>query len=433
LQPFLVYIVLLCASSAAHAQRLTEIVVVGSHLMEGHDSTGLESAAGVLGLPVVGADQIKDRLGGRGSRIVDVALRARGLDMLSEGKVLFDRADLEAAKDMISASVTALEKAMAGSSDGRTLVDALLVQGNLALAMGESSVARLAFKRVVLMDPVRELDSVHYPPKVVSLFNDVRQEVRRVPVGSIQVKTEDPLATVHIDGRYQGVGSQTISDLPPGNHHVLVMGATGHRSYAAVEVRPGKKIQFSAVLDSFFIGFPGENEAEREAQTSQLYRALGDQVTEGLVLIAGETGVDEVGVQFYEPRTDTFSRILRRESDGDAMASVIALVPQLKQFLAGQGGLAPQAVGSEVLALDIGSNPELAEVLLGPEKPDVAQLVPPPAEFGPPPSHSVPWPVWAGAGGMIVAATAVALFLRPATDGEATRQSTGTGTVVLEF
>jgi len=417
----------------AHAQRLTEFIVVGAHLEEGHDSSALLGAAEIPGLAVVGADQVKVRLGGRGSRIVDEALRARGVAMLSEGKVLFDHADLESAKDRIAASVTALETAMAGSSDGRTLVDALLVQGNLGLAMGEASVARRAFKRVVLMDPVRELDSVHYPPKVVALFNDVRNEVRRVPTGAIQVKTVDPLATIHLDGRYQGIGSRTIQDIPPGNHHVLVVGASGHRSYAAVDVRPGKKIQFSAPLETFFVGFSGDNDLEREAQTSQLYRALGDQVTEGLVLIAGETGVDEVGVQIYEPRTDTFSKILRREADGDPMASILDLVPQLEQYLADEGGLSPRAVGPEVLSLDIGANPELGEILLGPIQPDVVAVASPSAELGPATRQPVPWPVWAGAGGMIVAATAAAFLLQPNTNSEETKESTGTGTVVLEF
>lgn len=417
----------------ASAQRLTEIVVVGAHLQEGQDPSALLDAAEIPGLSVVGFEQVKDRLGGRGTRIVDEALRARGVAMLSEGKVLFDHADLESAKDRIAASVTALETAMAGSSDGRTLVDALLVQGNLGLAMGDASVARGAFKRVVLMDPVRELDSVHYPPKVVALFNDVRNEVRRVPTGAIQVKTSDPLATVHIDGRYQGVGPRTVQDIPPGNHHVLVIGSSGHRSYAAVEVRPGKKIQFSAPLESFFVGFTGENDLEREAQTSQLYRALGDQVTEGLVLIAGETGVDEVGVQVYEPRTDTFSKILRREADGDAMASILDLVPQLAQFLSSEGGLSPRAVGPEVLPLDIGANPELGEILLGPSQPDVVTVTSPTVELAPASRQSVPWPVWAGAGGMIVAATAAAFLLQPSTSDEETSESTGTGTVVLDF
>ena len=433
LHPFLVSIGLFCAHSVAHAQRMTEIVVVGTHIEEGHDSAALLKAARMSGLTVVGADQVKDRLGGRGSRLIDEALQARGVSLLSEGMVLFEHADLEAAKDRLAASVTALEQAMAGSSDGRTLVDALLAQGNLGLAMGEPSVARRAFKRVVLMDPVRELDAVHYPPKVVAMFDDVRREVRAVPMGSIQVKTDDPLATVHIDGRFQGVGSQRISDLPAGNHHVLVMGVSGHRSYAAVEVQPGKKIQFSAPLTEFFVGFPGESEAEREAQTSQLYRALGGQVTEGLVLIAGETGVDEVGVQFYEPRTDAFSRILRREADGDAMGSVLTLVPKLEQYLAEEGGLSPRAVWPDVLALNIGANQELTEMLLGPKKENVVSVNSPPAELGQPSSNSVPWPVWAGAGGMILAATAVALFLRPSTSGEETSQSTGTGTVVVEF
>jgi hypothetical protein len=82
LHPSLVSIALLFGSSMAHAQRMTEIVVVGTHLdLEGgQDSSALLKAAQMPGLTVVGADEVKDRLGGRGSRIVDEALRARGSD-----------------------------------------------------------------------------------------------------------------------------------------------------------------------------------------------------------------------------------------------------------------------------------------------------------------------------------------------------------------
>jgi hypothetical protein len=50
-----------------------------------------------------------------------------------------------------------------------------------------------------------------------------------------------------------------------------------------------------------------------------------------------------------------------------------------------------------------------------------------------PPQESAPWAVWAGAGGMVVAATVVAFMLRPSDAGETERKSTGTGTVVVEF
>ena len=110
--------------------------------------------------------------------------------MLAEGKVLFEHADLEAAEDRIETAIKMLEQAMAGSSDSKSLIDALLVQGNIGLAMGNADVSRTAYRRVVQLDPDRNLDPVNHPPKVVSLYSDVRQSILAEPRGTLHVSVE---------------------------------------------------------------------------------------------------------------------------------------------------------------------------------------------------------------------------------------------------
>ena len=44
-------------------------------------------------------------------------------------------------------------------------MDALLVQANIAIAMGDASTAARAFKQAVRIDPRLTLDAVHYPPR----------------------------------------------------------------------------------------------------------------------------------------------------------------------------------------------------------------------------------------------------------------------------
>lgn len=415
------------------ANRATELLMVGMHAQGLDEGSGLDlSAVALDGFEVIETEVVRDRLRGRGPQVADDALGFHGRSLLAEGRVLFDHANIEEADLRIGEAVVSLEKAMAGSTDGRPLVEALLMRGNIRTAMGDLDGGREAFKRVVLMDPARRLDTVHYPPQVVALFDEVRQHVQAVPTGTIQIDVRDPLASVHVDGRFVGKGAVAVAALPAGQHHVLVSGQSGKRDYASVEIRPGQKVTVAAPLRSFFIGAAGETEAQREIQTANLYRALGERLTEGLVLVAGETGVDEVGVQLYEPRTGNFSLALRRESNGDPLSAVESLLPELTSLLDASGGLAPDAVSGESLGLDIGGNPTLSSALFRSEE-TVASVRPMDAVAPASSQGSAPWAVWAGAGGMVVAATVVAFTLRSSEPVETERKSTGTGTVVVEF
>jgi hypothetical protein len=418
---------------SAQAEVLTELVVVGMHVSSEHQDTNgetqLTEAAGRLkGFVVVEPDQVRVRLRGRGSRLVDEALQARGRDMLSEGRVLFDHADLESAKERIAGAVAILESAMAGSSDARHLIDALLVQGNIGLAMGNLDSARAAYKRVVQLDPDRILDSVHYPPKVVDLYAKVREAVRAVPYGTVEVLSADPSATVVIDGRMRGQGSVTLRDIVPGFHHVLITGSSGHRDYRHVEVRPKQRTEVSASLNAFFIAQPAESESGRATQTARLYRVLGDQVTEGLILMGGQVGIEEVGLQLYEPRTGNFSRVLRQDVGADPMQSLSVLVTQISALRSAQGMLSSEAVSTDELALDIGTNTTLAKVLFEPEK-QTSTMVSKVRTPSP-----IPWPIWAGIGSVVVGGVLTAVLVKPSDQGaKVKRVPNDTGTVVVHF
>jgi hypothetical protein len=338
--------------------------------------------------------------------------------MLAEGRVLFEHADLESAQERIGEAVEALEHALAGATDSKALVDALLVQGNIGLSMGDVDLARSAFKRVIQLDATRELDSVHYPPKVVALFGEVRTKVLAVPVGSIAIDLKDQGATVHVDGRYRGEGTRIIKDLVPGSHHVLVTTDGGRRSHTVVEVMPGEKTQMSVALDAYFIGRAGDNAAEWSRQAGHLYSAIGDQVTDGMILIAGETKSGEAAVQLYESRTGNFSEILFGASgvveDGaDPVASVAELTKQIGTFLSESGTLAPDKVSPTRLDIDISTNPVLASVLYGSGAPPPLDVptAPAPVTAETTERDGVPWYVWAGVGAMLAGATGVALAL----------------------
>jgi hypothetical protein len=424
---------LVLTMGSVRAEEPTELVIVGMHVppeLRGPDGDVpvTDAARRLKGFVVVGPDEVRVRLRGRGSRLVDEALQARGRDMLSEGRVLFEHADLESAEERITGAVAILESAMAGSTDGRHLIDALLVQGNIGLAMGNLDAARASYKRVVQLDPDRVLDPVHYPPKMVDLYTNVRSAVRAVPYGTMDVVSADAGAAVVVDGRMRGQGSFTLRDMVPGFHHVLITGSNGHREYRRVEIRPKQRVEVSTSLSGFFIARTPESDSARAAQTARLYRSLGDQVTEGMILMGGQVGLEEVGLQLYEPRTGNFSRVLRQEVGSDPVQSLSGLVMQLSTFRTSQGMMASDSVSTDELAIDIGTNPTLAKVLFEPEKQSFANAAK--TKRGSP----IPWPIWAGVGSVVVGGVLTAILVKRS-DQQSTvkRIPNDTGTVVVHF
>lgn len=430
--------------SEAQASEPVEVAVMGIHATQQSDDAAEMLADAVNALPsmsMVPVSVLKTQLNGSGSRIVTDALQAEGLAMLAEGRILFEQADLEPAKTRIGEAVVSLESALAGGVDSRPLMEALFIQANIAIAMGDAATATTAFKQAVRVDPRRSLDPVHYPPKMVQLFGEVRDEVLAVPSGAISLGGVWRDTMVYVDGRMVGKGVTEVKDLVPGHHHVLTMGPSGDRHYARVHVPVGGVADYGHDAHGRFVGGMAETEAEKAGLTRQLYASLSDAWTDKVVLVAGETGADEVGIQLYEPRTGRFSVSHRASADGDPLGAITALIPRIEGMCGPDGSLSPERVSDESLSLDINQNATLTTLLFAPVSSSIqassAPSVTPstgPALRAERRSGRIHWAVWAGAGVVVVGATTAALLLSasgPQTEGGDV--SNGTGTVVVRF
>jgi hypothetical protein len=433
----------LLLSLPAQAGPRTEVVAVGVHLEGQTEAEAHRTTVKLMsviqrqgGLQAVSPEQVRARVRGRGDQILDDALNGEGRDLLAEGRLLFEQADLEPARQRLQAAVVALDGAMAGTIDGRPLIDSLLLLGLVQISMGEADTARQIYKRVLRMDPTRQLDPVHYPPKVVALFSEVRQAVLAAPRAAMVITASDPTARIYVDGRLRGTGNVVVEDLITGPHHLLLSSQSGHRSYKSITVSPGAKKKITAQLTRRFVGLAAPSAQSRSRQCADLYRALGDRVTGGLVLLAGELGQGRVGVQLFEPRTGNFSKMLTAGGDGDPVGEILTLAGRLGSAVNDSGVLRPEQVGEQALPLDIGSNPVLAEVLLDSRSASERGAVPSSRRvLG---RSKTPWYVWAGVGVLVAGATGAAFSLQgdsssvKTPDPEPTRSS-GTGTVVLRM
>ena len=351
----------------------------------------------------LGPTETSKVISGREALILDGYALGPGQARLQEGRILYDRAQPDQAIEVLKDAAEQLAAGLAVSTDVRSLHEALMLLGVSYVGLGDEDSARVAFRRSAILDPSRELDAVNYPPSVVALFNEVRASVAREASGRISVNSSTD-AEVFVDGKSRGAVSDTPIVLVPGTHHVLVRAANGASQFESLVLKPGGSAKIDALLEQRSVGVAAEDTSGRVRQTRDLYKAVGQYVSGGLVVFGGVTAKGDVALQLYSPASGNFSKILTADAGDDPVGAILDLAPALVAYIGENGDVRSDRVGGTVCALDVGSNDVLAGLLYDPPKASVAQDN---ARSGP------KWYVWAGIGAAVVgggaAATAVAL------------------------
>ena len=405
------WLVLLSNPAAA---RDVEVAVVGAHIEGSTDeessqiaSALFESLYAVRGLEALEAGKVIGRLSGRESLVVAGIFLGAGRDKLEEGRVLYERAEFESAVLVLAEAVPALADGLAGAGESKDLVDALLMLGLSQAALGEEEAARQAFAQVIVLEPERELDRVNYPPKIVRMFTEVRTSTLSRPRAKLTITGQ--AVEVWVDGRSYGVAPVTLSDVVPGTHYILAQGDDGKRDFTVVELGEGESGRFQASLNERIIAQTADGTSGRREQTELLYRSLGEHLDVDLILMAGEVGADELGLQLYEPRTGNFSELVIRPSGSDPAQSMSTAVSFLSPYISEAGTLKADLVSSQVAPLNINDNPLLASMLLDPD-PFVETIV----------ERKTPWYVWTGAGAVAVGGAAGTALILSRQDSDPT-------------
>lgn len=342
-------------------------------------------------------------ISGREALILDGYALGPGQVRLQEGRVLYDRAQPDQAIPVLEDAADQLAAGLAVSTDVRSLHEALMLLGVSYVGLGDEASARVAFRRSAILDPARELDAVNYPPSVVSLFNEVRSGVTRESPGKIAV-TASMDAEVFIDGKSRGaVGTSSLTAVA-GTHYVLVRAANGASHFETVVLTPGGTAKVDALLAQRSVGVAEGEPAARSKQTRELYRAVGQYASGGLVVFGGVLPSGQVALQLYSPTSGSFSKILTGDAGDDPVGSIVDLAPALVAYVSDAGDVRTDRVSAQVAALDVGDNDVLAGLLYDPPSPQAAAGD---EKKGP------KWWVWAGLGAAVAgggaAVTAVAL------------------------
>lgn len=103
----------------------------------------------------------------------------------------------------------------------RDLIDAHLYLGMTFAGLGQADKAKEEFKRVVYLDPKRELVSKEFPPSALQIFSKARQEVLASEMPRLEVASRPAGADVYVNGRLAGQTPLGVR-LYSGEYFVLV-------------------------------------------------------------------------------------------------------------------------------------------------------------------------------------------------------------------
>jgi tetratricopeptide (TPR) repeat protein len=357
-------------------------------------------------LQPVTRNQLASQLIGREELILEAYHLGKGRSDLAEGRVLYERAEFEAAASILERASQSFEMGLQYTTQTRDLHEALLLQGLCHMSMDDKDGAKRIFSRLVELDPTRELDPIHYPPDVLKLYKDVWERIHRQPFGMIAIVVEgEQQADVWVDGVARGAAPIVVMDLPPGLHHIRIQSPDGASGYQTGELSAGQTLGITMQLSPPQIQDAARERRDRSKQARRLYQVLGEHIESELILLAGQIDASTVAVQLYEPRTGNFSKILRADispglrsdtSISEPVEAIVDLIPSLMGYISPQGQISPDRVSFKVIGLNLSANPWLASRLLNPSPLEAETIV----------VTKMPrWVLWAGLG--TVAAVAV--------------------------
>jgi tetratricopeptide (TPR) repeat protein len=349
-----------------------EIAIVGVH----SEALGPEEASDLTqalvrkihhqsDLDAIGPRLLKNRLLGRQELVLDAMALSDGLKKLEEGKLLYDRAEPTQAITELEDAIQFLDQSVAVTGETRHLRDAYLFIGLSHTALGNANDAKRAFAQAVVLDPEMELDPLRYPPRVQQAFASIRDRIRLAQPAALQIQVPEGMPVdIWVDGRKRGRAPLRVEGLPPGRHYIRAVGPGAHRGYKAVGLSPDQSLPVFLPMDQHGMGRVANSTEGRSRQTAALYRALGKHTQTELILVVGETGTGQMGLQLFSTRNERFSKALQFDMGADLADELLDLLPMVLRYATEQGDIRADRVALKAPALKTNANSVLARLLL---------------------------------------------------------------------
>ncbi|MCE5195392.1 MAG: PEGA domain-containing protein [Nitrospiraceae bacterium] len=166
-------------------------------------------------------------------------------DVLVKGTSLYEKGDFDKAILEFKKALNILKEKPNDESKNDAIFTGNLYLGMSYLGKGKSTLAKESFKNAFKAAPSRTLSAEQYPPKVISLYNEVVSQ----NLGTITVKSNSPDAEVFLDDTKKGNAPLVMRSLHPGTYTVKVV-SQSNEYVKTIQLAPGKNINVIADFQS---------------------------------------------------------------------------------------------------------------------------------------------------------------------------------------
>lgn len=301
---------------------------------------------------------------------------------LTAGKLAYENLEADQAIEQLQLACERFETGYAAVQTPDKMVEAHVFLASVLLQTGSAEKAKPHYRTALFLDPKLDLDPNRFAPEDIEALESARREIIQEETGSADITSAPVSARVYIDGVYRGTTPVKVTDLPRGNHYLLVERDGYERIAGVIDIAPRR----SQNLEQNLISLRRFADLQRAlASVNPDATDLGGVVGnlrevlpgDGFVLLTARMREDGVGLDARAHYVD-FERGHRlRHSDGQLPLNATRAVPALRALVDD--------------ALDVAKGMEDA-----PGKPLV--LAPQPTVEGEP--LEIPWtPILASAGG----------------------------------
>ena len=300
-------------------------------------------------------------------------------ELLSQGKAAYDELNFDAALEHLSKARQEFILNLSKLRSNRELVDTHLYAGMSLIAKKDEAAAKDQFRRVVYLDPKRDLSSRRFSPQVTKIFAQAKQEVFRTDRVRARISSSPSRGTVYLNGRQVGRTPITL-ELPKGEYFILVEKAGMSPWYEPVQLQRSKekvsvklKPEPSSVAwqSQFHIREGQHAEADALADLKVFGKGIGAEMI-FLGSLEYEKTYRLLG-QLFDVRTMEVSKVavINVGKDlSDFSESAIDLSEALMDFIRPDGYLDPETVqGFHVAKKDLtvaGPNPNQKDLFKAP-------------------------------------------------------------------
>ncbi len=256
---------------------------------------------------------------------------------LNDGVQAYDRVNFEQTVEVLNMAEPKLLLCRGYMDVETSLWKLYIYRGMARLALGEEEAAAGDFRLAVMLDPAKSLDATIYDPDTITFYQGIQNEMRAIPVSTLNVVPGQKDAKVFLDGRLLGSGTMTGVEVLPGKHWISVQkaGYLTHRQEIDVPESETLSLEVPLTYQPNLMAVDSlRNKIKERAPArdlSMLANELGRQLNTDYLLavsIQPQAGKDSYYVSAY-----SFNINERGQLSGQESGSVVPNTSQAEQTI----------------------------------------------------------------------------------------------------